>query len=175
MLIPLVVPHLMLHRLIPQTASPPISSMSPSEFGYEFVGNAVATRPWMTAGYVVLTAAGLWHGLVGAGKVFNWAQRLFKKSKVHAEVKEVIEKGEAAIQEQTGHEAKPASGHEAKPAKRPKSRRVFSVRSIVMSLVGVVCIGLVRMGRDVQGISTVKVGRYTAVFDAAPWARIGLR
>lgn len=120
----------------------------------------------MTAGYVVLTAAGLWHGLVGGMKVVGWGKRLFAKSKVHAKVEEVIDAGNAAIGERTGHEA-------ARPKK--SKRRVFSFRGIVMSLVGIVCVGLIRLGREAQGASLVSKGRYTAVFDAAPWARIGLR
>ncbi|WOO81617.1 uncharacterized protein LOC62_03G005140 [Vanrija pseudolonga] len=153
-LLPLVLPHLLLHRLIPADAAPPVSALSPSEFGFEFVANAVATRPWMTVGYLALTGAGLFHAFVGGMKVVGWAKRLLGKGKKGAD-------GEVA-------------GAGAAPRK-VGSRRRIGLRGIVATLVGVVGIGLWRLGDESAGISTTVLRRYDAVYAAAPWAGLGLK
>lgn len=154
-LIPLVVPHLLLHRLIPADAAPPISSLSPSEFGFEFVANAVATRPWMTAGYLVLTGAGLFHAFVGGMKVVGWAKRLLGKGKKGGGEGEVVGAGAAP--------------------RKVGARRRIGLRGIVATLVGVVGVGLWRLGDESAGISTTVLRRYDAVYAAAPWAALGLK
>ncbi|TXT15769.1 hypothetical protein VHUM_00272 [Vanrija humicola] len=154
-LVPLVVPHLLLHRLIPAETAAPIASLSPSEFGFEFVANAVATRPWMTAGYLVLTGAGLFHAFVGGMKVVGWARRLAGSGK------KAVADGEVA-------------GAGAAPRKVGKTRRV-GLRGIIGTLVGIVGIGLWRLSGESAGISTTVLKRYDAVYAAAPWATLGFR
>lgn len=157
-LVPLVIPHLMMHRLIPAEAAPPISALSPSEFGFEFVAHAVATRPWMAAGYIALTAVGLYHASVGSMKVANWLKRLFGNNcEGHA--------GEARA------EAK-AKG-EVATTKIPRKRRI-GLRGILATVVSVVGIGLYRLSTEAGGTSLALNNRFEAVFAAAPWTVIGL-
>lgn len=179
-LIPLVIPHLLLHRIIPSTAGPPINDLSPSEMGYEFVGYACATRPWMTAGYVLLTGVALWHGIVGGFKVLRWAKTLAGKG--GTKVEEVKREGEGLLEDglavNTSHK-----GHKGKEDRRgrnnaDKGRKVDKnapMRSLVTTLTSAVCVGLVRMTADAQGMSSFVASRYDAVFASAPWAPLGLR
>ncbi|KAL1410749.1 hypothetical protein Q8F55_001691 [Vanrija albida] len=151
-LIPLVFPHVLLHRIIPSEDAAPISALSPSEFGFEFVANAVATRPWMTAGYVALTGVALWHTLVGGMKVVGWARRLAGRRGGDGEV----------------------AGAGAAPRVVGKRRRI-GLRGIVGVLVGLVGLGLWRLGGESAGLSTAVVRRYDALYAAAPWASLGLK
>lgn len=154
-LAPLVVPHLLLHRLIPASPSPPISGLSPSEFGFEFVGYAAASRVWMNIGYLALTGFGLYHAFVGGMKVLGWARRVLGRSKAQAPA---AVKGDVS----------------AAPRKIGKARRI-GLKGIVATLVGVVGIGLLRLARDAKGMGSFTASRYEAVFAAAPWTALGLR
>lgn len=154
-LAPLVVPHLLLHRLIPASPSPPIAGLSPSEFGFEFVGYAAASRVWMNIGYLALTGFGLYHAFVGGMKVLGWARRVLGRSKAQAPAGV---KGDVS----------------AAPRKIGKARRI-GLKGIVATLVGVVGIGLLRLARDAKGMGSFTASRYEAVFAAAPWTALGLR
>lgn len=173
-LLPLVIPHLLLHRIIPATEAPPINSLSPSEFGYEFVGYACATRPWMTAGYVLLAGVGLWHGIVGSMKVVGWGKRVWGRAK--ARVEEVVEEGERALEETS---VNTSHAHEQAKEKRRSKKKVTDgrspLRAIVTTITAAVCIGLVRLTADAQGMSSFVASRYDAVFASAPWTSIGFR
>lgn len=155
-LIPLVIPHLLLHRLIPADPNPIISSLSPSEFGYEFVAHAVATRPWMTVGYLVLTGVGLWHSCVGGMKVVGWLRQSFGKAKPKS-ASTITTNLEGSVVRTV-----------------PKTRKI-GLRGIVAALVGIVGIGLYRLCTEASGVSTLVNKRFDAVFAAAPWAAIGLK
>ncbi|GMK59588.1 hypothetical protein CspeluHIS016_0801940 [Cutaneotrichosporon spelunceum] len=164
-LIPLVVPHLMLHRLIPATEGPPINSLSPSEMGYEFVGYACGTRKWMTAGYVLLTGVALWHGVIGLGKAIQWAKGLGGRAdREGGSRKEADSKMDANASEKKRSKL---------PASQAEKQR--ATRSLITTITMAVCVGLVRLTADAQGLSSLAASRYDAVFAAAPWASIGFR
>ncbi len=170
-LLPLLVPHLMLHRLIPATDGPPINALSPSEMGYEFVGYACATRKWMTAGYVVLTGVALWHGIVGGLKVLQWARGLMRRAE---DVKELGEK----LLEDTAADSSKAHPVEKKRRRRAhvsQAEKLRAIRTLVTTITTAVCVGLVRLTADAQGLSSFVASRYDAVFAAAPWAAAGFR
>lgn len=150
-LLPLVLPHLWLHRVLPSEASAPISALSPSEFGYEFAGHAAATRPWMTAGYLALSAFGVYHALVGGMQVVGWAKRL---AGVKPKAKAVTFNEPEEITE------------------RRKSRTLRPIYSVVAGSVGIVALGLFRMARDADALTANTLLRYKAVYQSAPWAAI---
>ncbi|OCF40052.1 hypothetical protein I317_06127 [Kwoniella heveanensis CBS 569] len=67
----LLTSHVLTHRLIPQSSQPPISSLSPSELGWDFVGyNLQSAVSWLA--YLGLVGAGVWHAAVGSMKVVSW-------------------------------------------------------------------------------------------------------
>ncbi|BEJ01590.1 hypothetical protein CcaverHIS631_0602720 [Cutaneotrichosporon cavernicola] len=173
-LIPLVIPHLILHRLIPSTEGPPINQLSPSEMGYEFVGYACATRKWMTAGYVVLTGVALWHGIVGGIKVLHWARGLLRRS-------DTADSGERGSEDKSADSSKTNEKSEEKKKKNKRRLRVSqaerlqAIRTLVTTTTTAVCVGLVRLTADAQGLSSFVASRYDAVFAAAPWAAVGFR
>lgn len=164
-LLPLVIPHLLLHRVIPSTEGPPINALSPSEMGYEFAGYACATRPWMTAGYVLLTGVALWHGIVGGMRVVGWAKGLVGG-------RAPVGSGEKAV-DKLPKESSGKPKKSAKPAK--KVDKNAPIRALVTTLTTAVCVGLVRLTADAQGTSSFVASRYDAVFASAPWAGLGLR
>ncbi|GAA5901473.1 hypothetical protein JCM8208_001812 [Rhodotorula glutinis] len=70
-LLPFVLHHVWLHRLLPASPEPPISSLSPSFFNYTFSSLAlnhsnVVVRLGSAASYAALTGLATYHGLVGA-------------------------------------------------------------------------------------------------------------
>jgi hypothetical protein len=155
-LLPLVIPHLLLHRLIPAQGGGVIAALSPSEFGFEFVADAVATRPWMVAGYLALSTAGVYHAALGSMKVGNWLKRLVGRESGHAA------------------EANEAEKEGAKVEKAPRRRR-FGLGGVIAAVVGVVGLGLYRLGLDDGGISPAMIRRFEAVYAEAPWASIGFK
>lgn len=150
-LIPLVLPHLWLHRIIPSTDAAPISSMSPSEFGYEFAGYGAATRPWMTVGYLALSAFGAYHALIGTMQVVSWLKRVVGvKPKLKAvtfdEPEEIVE--------------------------RRQNRIIKPIYTVVGGIVAVVALGLFRMAKDTDALTANTVFRYQAIYESAPWAAL---
>lgn len=161
----------MLHRIIPSADGPPINALSPSEMGYEFAGYACATRKWMTAGYVVLTGVALWHGIVGGLKVLQWGRGLVRRAET---VKEAGEK----VLEETAADASKAHSQEKKRRRRAQvsqAEKLRAIRTLVTTITTAVCVGLVRLTADAQGLSSFLASRYDAVFASAPWAAAGLR
>lgn len=78
LLTPLVLLHILVHRIVPLSARPPISSLSPSELDLSYVGYAVSKWPWIsTVTYGALVALGTWHavgGLAIVGRRSGWAK-----------------------------------------------------------------------------------------------------
>ncbi|BEJ16877.1 hypothetical protein CspHIS471_0602780 [Cutaneotrichosporon sp. HIS471] len=167
-LIPLVVPHLILHRLIPSTEGPPINQLSPSEMGYEFVGYACATRKWMTAGYVVLTGVALWHGIVGGIKVLHWARGLLRRP-------DTAGSGERGSEDKSADSSKTNEKKKKRRLHVSQAERLQAIRTLVTTTTTAVCVGLVRLTADAQGLSSFVASRYDAVFATAPWAVVGFR
>ncbi|GAA6063447.1 hypothetical protein JCM10212_005620 [Sporobolomyces blumeae] len=69
-LIPLVTHHLWLHRLVPSSPLPPISSLSPSFFNYTFTAHSLThpstlVRTLSTVAYASLASIATYHALVG--------------------------------------------------------------------------------------------------------------
>lgn len=69
-LLPFVLHHVWLHRLLPASPEPPISSLSPSFFNYTFSSLALnhsnlVVRLGSAASYAALTSLATYHGLVG--------------------------------------------------------------------------------------------------------------
>ncbi|KAG9095117.1 hypothetical protein FS749_011048 [Ceratobasidium sp. UAMH 11750] len=76
----LLSPHITTHRVHPSTPSPPISSISPSEFDFSFVNFGLKNWPvrsWIM--YSVLVGAGVMHVTYGAPIVWRTILRLLKK------------------------------------------------------------------------------------------------
>ncbi|CAK9785476.1 hypothetical protein CC85DRAFT_286644 [Cutaneotrichosporon oleaginosum] len=171
-LLPLLIPHLILHRILPSTEGPPINELSPSEMGYEFAGYACATRKWMTAGYVVLTGVALWHGIVGGLKVLQWARGLWRRAEA------VKDAGEKVLEKTAADTSK---AHEKSDKKRRRrahisqTEKLRAIRTLVTTTTTAVCVGLVRMTADAQGLSSFTASRYDAVFASAPWVAAGFR
>lgn len=72
-LIPFLTLHILTHRLIPSSPSPPINALSPSELGYSFVSYGLRTWPfvsWTT--YAALILTGTYHALLGTPKALSW-------------------------------------------------------------------------------------------------------
>ncbi|WWD16412.1 hypothetical protein CI109_100838 [Kwoniella shandongensis] len=145
----LVSTHILTHRLIPSLSTPPISNLSPSELGWEFVGyNLRYTSAWAT--YLFLIGAGVWHSTVGGMKIVSWLRG--PKSSPSKAVAEVDQK-------------------EKKEVKRTVSwRRKLGLRGLVVAFLGVISIGLARVSADTGPISSVMLKRYDAVFAQASWA-----
>ena len=78
LLTPLALLHILVHRIVPASAKPPISSLSPSELDLSYVGHAVATWPYVsTVTYGALVALGVWHavgGLAIVSRRSGWAK-----------------------------------------------------------------------------------------------------
>ncbi|GAA6011531.1 hypothetical protein JCM11491_004678 [Sporobolomyces phaffii] len=69
-LVPIVLHHVWLHRILPASPAPPISALSPSFFNYTFTAEALtnpsrALRVASAASYAALTALAVYHALVG--------------------------------------------------------------------------------------------------------------
>lgn len=147
-LIPLVLAHLFIHRLIPASPAPPIASLSPSELGYDFVAYGLNSRLWTSvAAYLALVGLLVPHTWVGWEKAWPWTKR------------------------QIGL----ASGNDLPDAMQGPSSRAKSRRTMLgatVGLVAVVAAGLARLHAEGGGISSIMVRRYEAVFDRLPWERL---
>lgn len=122
LLTPLLVLHVAVHRILPSSSRPPISSLSPSELDLSYVGYAVRSWPWSSAvTYGALTALAVWHvvgGLVLVGRSLGWGAK------------------RAALFEEKGNTA------------TKKSRRVSWRTSLTALVTTVSAVALFRLSRD---------------------------
>lgn len=142
-----LVPHLFIHRLIPASPEPPISSLSPSELSFDFVSYSLRQYPlWSTLGYVGIVAVGVWHAGVGLMKITGWLRP------------KRLDMGLGTVQ-----------GAEGEQPRRivPRSRK-FGARGLLLAIVGAVSVGLVRLWSEGQGFSGIMLRRYRAVYASLP-------
>jgi hypothetical protein len=143
LLVPFVLPHLLIHRIIPQSPSHPIRHLSPSELGFDFVAHAVKSRPVQSAGaYLGLVALVVPHAWAGSEKIIPWIRRLLGRS-----------------------------GPSFMAGARRKTSRVW-MRNVTAALLGVIVVALSRLYSEGDMISLFMARRYEAVFTrGAPWER----
>jgi hypothetical protein len=153
LLIPFLLPHILTHRLVPQSPSPPISSLSPSELNFEFVAYSLYTRPIAsTLAYIGLVGLAVPHAVLGSMKIVSWIRRLRAGTEVAA-VAETPRRTAAGI---------------------PKGRR-RTAGWLLFGLLDVVLLGLVRLYGEGGNVSGFMARRYEAVFQQTAWTRFGLR
>lgn len=153
LLIPFVLPHVLVHRIIPQTAARPISSLSPSELGFDFVAHAIRSRPIQSTGaYIGLVGLIVPHAWVGVERIFPWLRRTLGW------------KGQG-----TGGTGGTGAGVEAKMRGR-NGRGVMYALTATMA--GIVAVALSRLWSEGQWISPIMAARYEAVFRATAWEPI---
>lgn len=152
LLIPMLLPHIVTHRIMPSLDHPAIRALSPSEFGYEFVGwNLGWAKSWGV--YLALAGVGLVHWGIGGMKIVSWIKRSRAKGQPTAniDVDKQAEQTRAAI---------------------PKRRRI-GLRGILIGAMGIITIGLARIWSDSRGsVSTIMAGRYEAVYRQLPWGAL---
>ena len=141
-----VLPHLLSHRLIPALSDSPISSLSPSELGFDFVGWGVDRWPeWSVVSYGGLVLVGVWHTGVGLMKVVS---RLRNRPTGTIRV----------------------DAPDAPRGVIPIRRRI-GLRGLLGLILGVVGIGLIRVARESRGgVSSIMIKRYEAVYALMPFA-----
>ena len=140
-------PHITSHRLFPSASTRPISSLSPSELNFEFVGWGVNRWPWLSTlsyGGLVLTAC--WHAGVGMMKVVSWLRGPKPPS-------EAVE---------------PATV----PRRRISGKRKIGLRGLLGALLAVIAIGLGRVASESKHVSRGMERRYEAVYASLPWASL---
>ncbi|KAK8861667.1 hypothetical protein IAR55_002490 [Kwoniella newhampshirensis] len=167
-LIVLVSTHILTHRLIPSSSTAPISSMSPSEFGWEFVGYNLR-KSWMAWGvYLTLIGSAVWHSLVGGMKIVTWL-RGDRKTRVteNSQGPSRLEKG-AQGEEKKKKEIE--IGQVGEKQVVVSKRRKLGLRGLIVALLGVISIGLARVASDTGPISSITIKRYEAVYAHTPWA-----
>lgn len=154
LLIPFILPHILTHRIIPSLDHPAIRALSPSEFGYEFVGwNLGSVSAWAT--YLALAGLGLVHWGIGSMKVVSW----IKRQRASGATSNGVDLDKQA--EQTR-------------ASIPKKRRI-GLRGILVGTMGLITIGLVRIWSESKGsVSSVMMRRYEAVYRQLPWGKLYL-
>jgi hypothetical protein len=138
------------HRIIPSFNTAAIRALSPSEFGYDFVGwNLGSWTAWIT--YLALAGFGTLHWGIGSMKVVSWMKRGRRKTAEVVDADKEQERTRAAI---------------------PKRRRI-GLRGIMIGFMGLITIGLIRISRDSRGsISSVMASRYQAVYQHLPWGKL---
>lgn len=176
----IVVPHIASHRLVPARSAPPISSLSPSELGYEYVGWGIKQRPlWSYVTYLALVGIASWHAGVGMMKIVSW----LKRGRGGKGAVRPVQPVQPVQDTPNAIEAPPnpsVSVAEETTGEAPKSRervringdgvviskkRQFGLRGIMVVFLGVVGIGLARIARDSRHVSRVMAVRYQAVHD----------
>ena len=143
-LIPLVLPHILTHRIIPQSSDYPISSLSPSELGFDFVAWSIHRWPgWSALGYLGLVGVGTWHAGLGMMKVVTWlrGRRLGNQN----------------------------MGVEGKQKRSVTKGRKLGLRGLLAALLGMVGVRIGGSEGDGRGVSTVVGKRYEAVYARLPW------
>ncbi|WVQ64991.1 uncharacterized protein L199_003161 [Kwoniella botswanensis] len=172
----LLIAHILSHRLIPSRSESPISELSPSELGYEYVGyNLQNVLGWTS--YLGLVGLGVYHGVVGAWKISSWFGGS-RKRKIMKE--ESTDKNKI-----TGKEKNEINGDEtiiivkhpsdsSKPSSKSSRSQINGLRALAVALVGAITIGLYRIKRDVDvsGVSQIMKIRYDAIHSSVPWAGI---
>lgn len=151
LLIPFLLPHILTHRITPQSPSPPISSLSPSELNFEFVAYSLYTRPVQSGlAYLALVGLAVPHAVLGGMKVVSWIKR--------------IRAGERTDKVQ---ETPRRTGI-------PRKRKIMA-GWMLEGLLDVVLIGLVRLYYEGAHVGAFMAKRYEAVFEQTAWTRFGLR
>ncbi|WVQ93497.1 hypothetical protein IAU59_000571 [Kwoniella sp. CBS 9459] len=177
----LLLSHVLTHRLVPMSTRPPISSLSPSELGWEFVGhNLQSAVSWVA--YLGLVGAGVWHAAVGSMKIVSWL-----KSRRAAKAPTVVDSrgeatqtpsvnGEGSVSEANKTSAKKPTELTSTARPRPviSRRRKIGLRGIIVLFLGTISIGLYRVRSDTGLVSAVMKRRYDAVFARVPWAVLWL-
>ncbi|WWC96877.1 hypothetical protein V866_003752 [Kwoniella sp. B9012] len=174
----LLIAHILSHRLIPSRSESPISELSPSELGYEYVGyNLQNVLGWTS--YLGLVGLGVYHGVVGSRKISSWFGGSSKR-KIMKE--ESTDKNKIKI---TSNEKKEINGDEtiiivnhptdsSTPSSKSSKSQITALRALTVALVGIITVGLYRIKRDVDvyGVSQIMKIRYDAVHSSVPWAGI---
>lgn len=158
---------------MPARSAPPISALSPSELGFEYVGWGINQRPlWNYAMYLGLVGIASWHAGVGMMKIVSWMKRGRRAKGPVQQVQPV-----SPVQDTTSTEppaAASADGASTGRTTKPRvngdgvvisKKRQFGLRGIMVVFLGVVGIGLARIARDSQHVSRVMAVRYQAVHD----------
>lgn len=174
----IVVPHIASHRLIPARSAPPISSLSPSELGFEYVGWGINQRPlWSYFTYLCLVGIASWHAGVGMMKIVSWIKRgrgdrkgSLQQVQTAQEPAENDPSAKALGAGQMTTDAKATATPKPKPRVNGdgvviSKKRQFGLRGIMVVFLGVVGIGLARIARDSQHVGRVMAVRYQAVHD----------
>lgn len=140
LLVPFVLPHIVTHRLLPQSPHPPISSLSPSELNFEFVSYALYSRPLLsTVAYLGLVGLAVPHAVLGSMKIVSWIRRLRAGDRTEA-VRETPRRTDI-------------------PRKR-KRTALYALNA----LLGVVAIGLGRLYSEGEHVGPFMAKRYEAIF-----------
>lgn len=186
LLLPFVLPHIATHRLIPASLEAPISGMWPSEWGYEFVGYAMASRPWMaTLNYMGLVGLALPHAVLGGMKIVSWIRRLRGKVDKGAGGRGGGAGEEAAtstgISRKDGKSLPTAQAIDSKSSSLETPRRTFIPRGrkdiaswALIAVLGLVATGLFRLRSDGKLVGASMATRYEAVLRQVEpvWLRI---
>ena len=173
----LLLPHIASHRLRPSSSKPPISGLSPSELGMEFVGWGINRWPvWSYLSYGALVGVMSWHAGVGMMKVMSWLRGRKGPVGPSAGTTEVLgtskrTSGDSIVsaEERVGAEPAasitPAAEQPIQPMGRKISKeRKIGLRSILLVFVGIVGVGLARIARESRYVSRVMALRYEAVY-----------
>ncbi|WVR03735.1 hypothetical protein IAU60_000730 [Kwoniella sp. DSM 27419] len=164
----MIVPHILTHRLVPSRSAPPISSLSPSELGWEYVGYNL--RDWFSwAAYLGIVGAGVWHAAVGSMKIVSWLKGRSTNTTPATTVTGPPLENNGTAQDTARTRTDPATGEQRPVIPR---RNKLGLRGIMIIFLGVITIGLVRVARDTGSVSTVMKRRYDAVRAAVPWANL---
>ena len=159
---------------MPARSAPPISALSPSELGFEYVGWGINQRPlWSYATYLGLVGIASWHAGVGMMKVVSWMKRGRRGGKgpvqqaqpvspLQDTTTDVPPAAASADGASTGRTTKPRVNGDGVVISK---KRQFGLRGIMVVFLGVVGIGLARIARDSQHVSRVMAVRYQAVHD----------
>jgi hypothetical protein len=189
-LVPLLLPHIVTHRLAPSSSAAPIANLSPSELGYEYVGGNLQQWPvWSGVTYLALVGVGVLHAGIGSMKVVSWLKRGKKGNVSVAGADAASDRTDITATSTT--DQTPATTSAIEPAdpsanlKTPKDdglnagleqrrtniplRRKIGLRGMVVALLAVIAVGLWRIRKDSVGLSRATLRRYEAVYRSLPW------
>lgn len=156
----LLVPHIASHRLLPASPDPPIARLSPSEFGFEYVGWALNHSPiWSYASYLGLIGLGVWHSGVGMMKIVSWLKRGRGVSTSTGD-----DTASSAPFPATAFLPEDEMEREVRPKRTISRRRKFGLRSVLVAFLGFIAVGLARMAKENRSVSKVMAARYEAVY-----------
>ncbi|KAK1927619.1 hypothetical protein DB88DRAFT_41150 [Papiliotrema laurentii] len=156
----LLVPHIASHRLLPASPDPPIARLSPSEFGFEYVGWALNHSPiWSYASYLGLIGLGVWHSGVGMMKIVSWLKRGRGVSTSTGD-----DTASSAPFPATAFLPEDEMEREVRPKRTISRRRKFGLRSVLVAFLGFIAVGLACMAKENRSVSKVMAARYEAVY-----------